>query len=330
MEDSTDGEEEEEDVDEYEAQNGELEGGSEDKEEVEVEAEGSGGVIVEEEDIDEDPEPEVSSETKVEEFLARQAELALRQEDIAKAKAEGDWHPDELFVYERLLMRSFEELIPKEWKIDFPTLPELLFTDDLDKAFIKDHRPSSYRGARALKGLLSLGIRVKDKLDYGLPAERLIEKEILDYVKWSEQDGGYHRHRFIPVLSVVRARARQDISLISKTITDQMSFLAQRHRESLGYFADEEGNIQIDANRRTPPLLYGIIVAQKRAIFMTLDSTNPHAVIRHLRHFDFSDKPEGVWNGFAIAILVVAARNYMISIKDELEIDDTPLTDEDA
>jgi hypothetical protein len=91
-----------------------------------VEGEGSEEL---EEDLEDDleEEPEVSPEDKVAEYLARQAELELRKGAIAEVKAKGDWHPDEVFLFERLSLRSFEALLPADWKREFPTLPEDLF-----------------------------------------------------------------------------------------------------------------------------------------------------------------------------------------------------------
>jgi hypothetical protein len=111
----------------------------------------------EEEEYDEGDEVDLAAqeeavaEAKVQEYLARQAELALRREDVEKAKAAGDWHPDEIFLFERLAMRSFEELIPAEWQVDFPTLPQILFTDDLERTFVNFQCVSSYRGAFLLR-----------------------------------------------------------------------------------------------------------------------------------------------------------------------------------
>lgn len=82
--------------------------------------------------------------------------------------------------------------------------------------------------------------------------------------------------------------------------------------------------------RRPPPLLYGLIVAQSIVIIVTLDSAKPEATVRHMSHFDLTEKGMDVWNGFAIAFVVIMSRNYILSIKDDLEIDDTPSTDEDA
>jgi hypothetical protein len=89
---------------------------------------------------------EVDADQKVQEYLDRQAELALRKGAIDEVKAEGTWHEDEVYLFERLSMRSFEELLPSSWQVDFPTLPKVLFTSDPVKAFISFNCGSSSRG----------------------------------------------------------------------------------------------------------------------------------------------------------------------------------------
>jgi hypothetical protein len=107
---------------------------------------------IEEEEVDQD----TVAEAKVQEYLARQAELALRREEVEKVKAAGDWHPDEIFLFERLSMRSFEQVISEQWRIDLPALPETLFTTDPEKMFVKSNCRSSYSGTFCLLELLNL------------------------------------------------------------------------------------------------------------------------------------------------------------------------------
>jgi hypothetical protein len=164
---------------------------------------------------------------------------------------------------------------------------------------------------------------VKDKADLDLPTEKFMAREIRRYIKWSEKDGGYNKRRFIPVLTVVAARPREGIDSISKKITDQMDFLAEKHRETLALAAPRTNEVgEVEEYSRKPPLLYGIIVAQTKVIFVTLDSSDPQAKLRHIAHVDLRDQGHSVWNGLAIAIVAVVARNYLMSIKDELEEED--------
>lgn len=105
-----------------------------------------------EEELEEDlvqevvEEEEISSQDKVAEYLARQAELTLRKEAIAEVRANGGWHPDEVFLFERLSMRSFEEVFPAEWKVDFPTLSGDLFTTVQEITFVDYNFGSSAAG----------------------------------------------------------------------------------------------------------------------------------------------------------------------------------------
>jgi hypothetical protein len=177
---------------------------------------------------------------------------------------------------------------------------------------------------------LTLGIRVKEQSGT-VKATEYIEKALRGYIKWTEQDGGYFKKRFLPVLTVVTGKPNQPTEQISKAITDQMQFLAKKHRDFLALQklqANELG--ETDMYRRPPPLLYGIIVAQTIAIFVTLDSSKPEAKLRHVAHFDFKEPKVDVWNGFALAIICVVARNHLMSVKDEFEDDDEPDSDPDA
>ena len=191
---------------------------------------------------------------------------------------------------------------------------------------------TSYIGYKSLQRIFDMGMRTKEKAWFGIPTEKYMAREIRRYIKWSEKDGGYNKRRFIPVLTVVAARPRESIDSISKKITDQMDFLAERHREFLALPSPRFNEInETEQYLRKPPLLYGIIVAQTKAIFVTFDSSDPQAKLRHIAHVDLKDEGHHVWNGLAIAIVVVAARNYLMSIKDELEEEtEDSSTDPDA
>lgn len=181
-----------------------------------------------------------------------------------------------------------------------------------------------------MQPLLVLGMRVKEQSG-NEKATQYIAKALKDYIKWSENDGGYLKKRFIPILTVVTGKPNQPTDRISKAITDQMQFLAQKHRDLLILTEPRTNELgEVELYKRQPPLLYGIIVAQTIAIFVTLDSSKPEAKLRHITHFDFKEPKMDVWNGLALAIICVVARNYMMSIKDEFEEDDDSSSDPDA
>ncbi|KAL2070738.1 hypothetical protein VTL71DRAFT_13764 [Oculimacula yallundae] len=282
----------------------------------------------EEEDVDFEAREVAASEAKVQEYLARQREFESIQENIQKAKEDSSWHPDALFLYERLALRSFEPLVPIDWQIDFPTLPEVLFTEDDQATFVNDNCLSSYRGIKALQSLITLGIRVRDKLSVGGFPEKMVAKEIQNYIKWAERDGGYHKKRFIPVHTVVAARSSQTAGSIGVALASQMKFLSEKHRASLRI--SDVDSPEGEVFSKPLPLLYGLVVAQTKVILVTHDSAQPDTESKVLSTLDLTNKDMDVWNGFAIAFTVIAARNYLMSMIDELEPDNSMTEDEDA
>jgi hypothetical protein len=100
-------------------------------------------------DMEDEGEAEISAEDKVAQYLARQAELEERLKDVEAFKLTGK-HKDEIFLFERMSMRGFEELLPADWQIDFPTLPMVLFTGSPGKTFINDNCISQSRGKKTL------------------------------------------------------------------------------------------------------------------------------------------------------------------------------------
>jgi hypothetical protein len=62
---------------------------------------------------------------------------------------EAGWSEDAVFLFQKLGLRGFEPILPIGWLDDFETMPEDLFTENLDKAFIKPAFGSDYSGMYA-------------------------------------------------------------------------------------------------------------------------------------------------------------------------------------
>lgn len=119
----------------------EVQGEDEEQDEGEDESE-----YAEEDEVQPPPDEEALAREKVEEYLARQAELVLRKEAIKEVKQKGNWHKDEVFLFERLSLRSYEELFPEKWQIDFKTLPAELFNNNKDQVLINYNYSPSFHG----------------------------------------------------------------------------------------------------------------------------------------------------------------------------------------
>ena len=143
-------------------------------------------------------------------------------------------------------------------------------------------------------------------------------RELNAYIKWTEKDAGYYDYHFLPVIVIVTAKPGKSNSQIGTAISNQLAFLAEKHREHLANPLTGEPD-EVQTYRRQPPLLYGVIIAKTFAIMLTLDSANPDAREKHLQNLDFRDRGQGVWSGFALAFLAICARNYQLTIQDEFE-----------
>lgn len=117
----------------------------------------------EEDFSDPDSEQEGRIETK-----EQDANEARSKFDLEKAKRWahavklplGQWADAECDLYFRLAMRGFEPLIPSNWKSDFSTLPESLFsTQDAGDAIITSKSDKDFRGTLSITPFFACPLR---------------------------------------------------------------------------------------------------------------------------------------------------------------------------
>ncbi|KAF7924613.1 hypothetical protein BELL_0521g00060 [Botrytis elliptica] len=276
---------------------------------------------------EEEEEDLISAQQKVDEYLAKQAaEFAMAKETVERARADGEWSQEELFLLERLQYMGHEGLLP-HWakERNFRTVPEAMFCLD-DNALLGE----SSKSIQMLEFLVHyLPRRVHDRYYGGSgPPEAQMRQWIGKYVEWTERDGGYYKKKFIPVLCLVEGRWRAPAAETTKRLKDQMNFHAESWRRTLlrpSPIVNEFGETEIYFRR--PPLIYGILYIQAKALFVTLDSSDPQAKIRDIHVCDFLDTSKHFWHAISVAIVAKIAQKYMMSIVDTLEDDDPPEPD---
>ena len=71
-----------------------------------------------------------------------------------------------------------------------------------------------------------------------------------------------------------------------------------------------------DAEFYTHPLptIYGMVIYNTTVSFVTYDAREPRKNIRTVCILDFGDKSQDVWNAFAVSILVITVRNYLVGL----------------
>lgn len=180
--------------------------------------------------------------------------------------------------------------------------------------------------------LVTLGSRIRSMIAGSRTREEVIKKEIENYLKWAEFDGGYQNKDYIPITAIVARSPGQDIDSLSKAMTDSLESLAAEHREDL-LIEGSDGGAPGGAPTlysRIPPLLYGIVIAGSKVIFITFDAAKDDSKPRTIAHFDFDETTMDVWNGFAVAIMIIFVRNYMMAIRENFEDDSTEISDPDT
>lgn len=154
-----------------------------------------------------------------------------------------------------------------------------------------------------------------------------MKKEIENYIRYTERDAGLANKKFDRCITVMAAKPSgrlnpQQAAALTKRLTTRMHKLAARHRAALSlpepHHINELG--EKDLYRRAPPVVFGIITMNTKVIFFSLDASitdgrQPNV----LTQFDFSKLGADVWNGIAIALLCINARNATHEHIEELE-----------
>ncbi|MCJ1283347.1 hypothetical protein MMC26_002675 [Xylographa opegraphella] len=249
------------------------------------------------------------------------------------------WTAAEIDVFNKLNMRGFEPLLPRTWALDFPTVPSALFTDDTQEAFLNAIYGSDFRATRALSILLELGARVRDYISLNLPPEQLISRYIQQYIKWSHRDGHLVTKNPIPILVVVTGRDDETVEAVVDRASREIYDLGKRYRrnwllpkppkfpkpkkDQAADCADNtadndekglDGDEEPDEFDPPLPTVYGLVIAYTTVSLITYDSDQPEREMKALALFDFMLDDQDVWNAFAIAIVVVWARNYLVGL----------------
>lgn len=268
---------------------------------------------------------------------------------------DGKWAEAEQDLYFRLAMRGFEPLVPNNWHLDFPTLPDTLFAlRDGPEPLIQALSDKEFRGKSSLQilqatylltrrnpaikflgDLFSLGSRVRDRKSTPLGPESIIERTVKRYLGWALRDANIHnRPNAIPVYDIYTLRKGQSTREAVTRLNCRLVSLAKRYRDSLRLAQsienpDNEGNhgreTQVQYSReRKFPVLTGFLICGPIVAVTTLDS-DPNACpdldsgvsCKLIAQFDMGEHGQDVWNALAIAITVMRVRKTMIELEEE-------------
>ncbi|KAI9703869.1 MAG: hypothetical protein M1836_007641 [Candelina mexicana] len=287
---------------------------------------------------DEDEPSPTATKADASSIIPTLEEERKKRENALKQIAAGGWAVGEVAFYHKLTMRGFEPLLPTLWAPDFKTIPLSLFSSNDKQTLINSVSGNDFRAIKALRNLLTLGSRVRSKIECGGHPEEMARHEITKYIKWSHQDSSIVKKNHIPNITVAISKPDQSTTVVERQVTSTLRALAAQYRDTFRIHKSVENDTssesgsesEIEKYSRPLPTLFGIIVAHSIVAFVTHDSADPGATIRPMGMFDFGLRTMDVWNSFAVAILVVQARNFLVGLRDELEDETTESDDPDA
>ncbi len=177
----------------------------------------------------------------------------------------------------------------------------------------------------ALERLVNAGSKIRTATTGPRGREKIIEREIFTYERWAARDGGYKHKRYTPVFLTVAGAPGQDIADINQVLTAKFRSLAEQHRENLVLdpgVDNDTGSVVPPQYSMDPPILYGIAICGSIVVLITYDSGKDDPEPRIICTFNFDDNHEDVWNGFGIAMMIIAARDYYcLRLDDYMDVE---------
>ncbi|EAU37041.1 predicted protein [Aspergillus terreus NIH2624] len=286
------------------------------------------------EDNDDSPTFRVSKNEKTTLVFDFSLEKAKRWAEAINLP-QGFYNPEESDLFFRLAMRGFEPLVPRHWKHDFPTLPELLFPPPGDESgpLIRAFGKSDFFGVKSLTHLFSLGGRVRDCNVTRIKPEPLIKRCVVKYIRWAFRDAKIHiaRHSILVHAIYDQKKGESTLSAV-KNLNQRLQRLASRYRRSLNsasagappspQTSEGSGSASgISESHPKYPLLTGFVICGPIITILSL-STDPSSAAqgsdsKFISQFDLSERGQDVWNSLAIAITVMHIRRTMMQLAEE-------------
>lgn len=242
------------------------------------------------------------------------------------------WKGDHITLVHKIMYRGHEPLLPDYFKVHFRNVPDSLFTDD-EVAFL-GAAPGKSRMAsvKAMYKLLELGPRIREAVVRENPPEKYTERKLLDYTKWAGKDSGLNTKRTIPIIATVYAQKNSSAETMQRSAIRKLRKLAARYTRALHVETSIEvspGSTNTTKLATEIPTLYAVIASHTIVALIAYrveldtgfavpaDEKEGEDGTKIVAYFDMSNKNHDVWNCYALAILIVHARNVQLHIANE-------------
>ena len=263
----------------------------------------------------------------------------------------GVWARGEETVYRKLTLLGYEALIPRNWQLDFKTLPLSLF----DVSDHPDNRPllrpcmtNEFRAVRALRDFIDTGKAVRDKSIVSpsvVAQQEVVRKAVKKYLDYCTTDADTMQAH-VPTHILIARDRDEDTRTVLWRLSQELHSLAGSARDVIGMprgmrtpingtiSLSESGDVQwydeSDPNNLDIAPVVGIACVSSLVTIFTLNGhfanadlygingtdvgtpfESPDTGVKFIAQFDFSDPGYDVWNALSIAIVANHIRNTM-------------------
>ncbi|KAG9194658.1 hypothetical protein G6011_04693 [Alternaria panax] len=244
-----------------------------------------------------------------------------RQDQQARELRDAGWSEDAVFLFQKLGMRGFEPLMPISWIHDLETVPADLFTENVDKAFIKPACGTEHSAQYALEKLFDLGSVCRDA--WHTRTKRAphfqIGKAVKAYTKWAMKDGGVeHLWSQLPLFQTVTFSKHVHPAVGERNMIEKLDRLHNMWYDALRI---DEATDRGDSTVPEVPTLYGITATHTVMAFVSYappTKKNEQPSVRLIAMYDFMQEGCDVWNSLAISIFIIHCRNRMMQLREWL------------
>ncbi|KAL9091835.1 MAG: hypothetical protein Q9159_001207 [Coniocarpon cinnabarinum] len=268
-----------------------------------------------------------SGATKPAAFHAEQLTPSAWRQDYNDRLAEVDefrrqgWREADITLFRKISLRGFEPLLPPHWQVDFNNLPDSLFTETADDAFIKtleatERQTNDFRATKSLWSVIDLGAQVRDDIMLGHEPQKRIARTFRHFLDWSLDDANLKGKRgVLPIAVVCDAPSYIPAENVQMTLNRKLEELANAWERNLK-----------DGHKDQIPPLYGIAVSHSVWAIVSYKPggksqssramNDPDNFSTLMNTFNYIKTGQEVWVAFAFAIFAIHCRDELIDVLD--------------
>ncbi|KAI0206454.1 hypothetical protein F4808DRAFT_407336 [Astrocystis sublimbata] len=248
------------------------------------------------------------------------------------------WRLEQIYINMVLNARNEFSLMPSTWKMHFRgiPLPDSLFYDKQKATSIRPRiyartNKLEYRGALSLRKLIEVHGRIQDirndeatakndkdkdeadkrKLIATLSAEivKQLRRALEQVLDWSKQDGGIDKYgdQLPPNVRVMELR--------DLTMTDEPDYEFKIQVEMCKLAEDWRAHAA-DGEAPAPaqlPVLFGFVIIKHIITIVTMDASDPNAIMHVPCQLHMAEKNQHQWNALAILVTICWARDVLLN-----------------